>query len=154
VLGRFFRLFSGIVPVENEAIYNTPKADNGAGVDILIDLAGRVSKNGKRNLAVAVSKLGYIHICTAGHEPNAAAATDRTVIVRLQPQLSSELAVVAACYQIADLQPARTVVIVDSANPVCCVSSGYMPALRKIAALVRNRGQGEMPSAGIPVRPI
>ena len=123
-------------------------------MDILIDLAGRVLKSGKRNIAIAVSKLGYIHICAVDHEPNDVAAADRTVIVRLQPQLSSELAVASACYQIADLQPARTVVIVDSANLACCVSSGYMPALRKIAALVRNRGQGEIPSAGIPVWPI
>jgi hypothetical protein len=115
-------------------------------VNILIDLGGRSVKAGSRNIAVAISKLGYIHLRAIDCPLRGGAGLDRTVIVTLQPRLSSELAVVAVGYEIADLKPERTIVIADFANPQCWVFSGYLPAIAKLAALVCDRTGREVSS--------
>ena len=113
-------------------------------MNILVDLGGRSVKAGKRNISVAISKLGYINIRAIDCPPRGGVGIDRTVIVTLQPRLSSELAVAAVGYEIADLRPERTIVIADFANPQCWVFSGYLPAIAKLAALVCDRAGAEV----------
>jgi len=69
------------------------------------------------------------------------------VIVTLQPQVGSDLMAAAAGYQIADLNPNRTVVLADLENPRCWVFPGYMSALKQVAALIRRRGEATVFSA-------
>ena len=99
-------------------------------MEILIDLAGRSLKVGRRNVAVAVSKVGFIHVRSTGP----------TAIISLQPQLASEVTIAAAAYIIADLNPQRTIVAAWLSNPRCWVFSGYALAVRKIAALRHGLG--------------
>jgi hypothetical protein len=99
-------------------------------VERLIDLTGRASRVGKRNVAVAIAKLGYIHI----------RAIDRTVIVTLKPRLVHPLTVAAAAYEIADLDPERSIVVADVKYQRCWVFAEYMPAIRKIASLASDVG--------------
>ena len=122
----------------------TAKARVGTDVDILIDLGGRVVKAAKRNIEVAISKLGYIHIRAVDCPLPNGDGLDRTAIVTLQPELTSELAFAAVGYEVADLRPDRTIVVAHFVNPQCWVFSGYLPALQKIAALVRERGEGKV----------
>jgi hypothetical protein len=93
-------------------------------VEFLVDLTGRSIKVGKRNVAVAVAKLGYIHI----------RLTDRTVIITLKPRLVHPLTVAAAGYEISDLEPERTIVLAGIENQECWIFTGYMSALRKMAS--------------------
>jgi hypothetical protein len=107
-------------------------------VEILIDLAGHLLEARKRTVAVAISKLGYIHIQSIERPMHRPAPPTRTVIVTLRPQLVSELTVAAAGYEIADLKPERTVVVAEFAQQECWVFSGHMPAIVKIASLVQE----------------
>jgi phenylpyruvate tautomerase PptA (4-oxalocrotonate tautomerase family) len=108
-------------------------------MEILIDLAGHLLEARARNVAVAISKLGYIHIRSIDRPVHGRpAALERIVIVTLRPQLVLELTVAAAGYEIADLKPERTVVVAESAKPQCWVFPGHMLAIVKIASLVRK----------------
>jgi hypothetical protein len=148
MLPRFFRFFSGFFPpAKNPCRQKSLNGEAaGAGVELLIDLAGRSLKIGKRNVAVAISKLGYIHIQSIEHPVPFRATPNRTVIVTLQPWLLSKLAIVAAAFSIADLSPERTIVVAEFAKRECWISTGYMPAIRRIAALVSDPGDTDISS--------
>lgn len=98
-------------------------------MECLIDVAGRSRKIGTRNVAVAVAKLGNVHIRSVG----------RTVIITLQPETVSEVALAAAGYKIGDLSPERVILVAGVASARCWVFSGYRPAFSKIDALRRAR---------------
>ena len=99
-------------------------------VELLIDLTGRPTKIGKRDVAVAIAKLGYIHIRAIG----------RSVTVTLMPRLVHPLTLAAAAYEIADLEPDRTIVVAGAENNRCRVSAGYMSAIRTMASLAGDTG--------------
>lgn len=107
-------------------------------MEFFIDLAGRSRKVGQLSVAIAVSKIGYIHVRLIERTLAGRATTDRTVIVNVQPYLVSELALAAFGYKLADLNPERTVVVVEGPNPGCWVVSDQTSALRLMANLART----------------
>jgi hypothetical protein len=100
-------------------------------VEFLIDLSGRSRAVGKRDVAIAVSKVGYVHLRTVDR-----ADTQRTAIVNFQPRLVSERALAALGYKLANLDPDRTVVVSEFPSPGCWTFRGYMPALKMVGRLV------------------
>jgi hypothetical protein len=119
-------------------------------MELLIDLAGRSLKVRKRNVAMAISKLGYIHIQSIDHPAPGHGTPNRTVIVTLQPWLLSKITMVAAAFAIADLSPECTIVVAEFAKRECWVSPGYMPALRRIATLIDDPGDANISSPAEP----
>ena len=95
-------------------------------MEFLIDLAGRSLPIGRRNIAAAVGKAGFVHI----------RSVDRTVIITLEPRLVSQLALAATCYKVADLGPERTIVVAGVARPKYSVFLGYIAALSTLGWLV------------------
>jgi hypothetical protein len=110
-------------------------------VEFLIDLAGRSSPAGKRNVAVAVAKAGFVHI----------RSIERTVIITLEPRLVSQLTLATACYKVADLSPERTVLVAGVTHPECWVFPGYIPALSTLGWLVDGTGHAETRGSIDPV---
>jgi hypothetical protein len=111
-------------------------------LELLIDHIGRSLRTGKRDVVVAISKLGYVHIRVNG----------RTVIVTLTPRLVHPLTVAAAAYEISDLDPARTVVVAGVDKQECWVFAGYMPALRRIASLASDAAEKEVGASSETVK--
>jgi hypothetical protein len=105
----------------------------GAGVEILIDPTGRSMRAGRRDVALAIAKIGFIYIRSLG----------RTAIVTLQPRLVSQLTLAGAGYKIADLGPERTIIVAGVMDPECWVFPGYTDALKKLGNLVCGEGDGE-----------
>jgi len=117
-------------------------ASRGASSPVLhheyfIDLLGRARRVGGRNIAVAVAEVGYVHVCVIDRSPGEHDAI-RTVIVRLQPHLISQVAIAALGNHLADLDPARMVVITESPAPRCMTSADSLTAMYMIARLFRG----------------
>jgi hypothetical protein len=119
----------------------------GTDVEFLIDLLGRSRKVGKRNAAVAIAKVGYVHVRLTEHQMGDQRGTCQTVIVTLQPQLVTQPAIAALGYKLADLGPERTIVLAELAVPQSWVFPAHMPALRMIAMLASDRIGGQAVAA-------
>jgi hypothetical protein len=121
----------------------------------LIDVGGRLLRVGRRDVAIAVTKLGYIHIQAIDADPSGEAGDGRTVVVTLRPSLGSELALAALGYAISDLCPKRTIVHAEFTKPQCWVFPEYLPALKKVAALIAGSEPGPaLGRAAMAGRPI
>jgi len=107
-------------------------------VDVVIDLLGRPVLAGKRDVAVAVSKIGVVHIRTVG----------KTAIVTFEPEAASQTSLAGAFYKIADLRPERTIVVAGIGNSVFWIYPGYTAALRKIDELASGNVNPELGIAG------
>ena len=116
-------------------------------MEFLIDLLGRSRKVGKRNAAVAIAKVGYVHVRLTEHQMGDQRGTCQTVIVTLQPQLVTQPAIAALGYKLADLDPERTIVVAELAVPRSWVFPAHMPALRMIAMLASDRIGGQAVAA-------
>jgi len=114
-------------------------------VDVLINLSGQPVRAGMRDVAVAVSKIGLVHIRMIGG----------TLIVTFEPESASEMSLAGAFYKIADLRPERTIVVAGIANSVCWSYPGYTSALKKMDELACETGNREVRvsngMAGYPV---
>lgn len=103
-----------------------------------------------RNVALAVSKVGYVHLRSIERLVVDRDATDRTVIVTFQPLKLAPLTLAGLGYKLADLNPARTVIVAELPQPMCWVCTGYLAALKKIAAVaagVDNAAEAYAPDA-------
>lgn len=119
----------------------------GTDVEFLIDLLGRSRKVGKRNVAIAVAKVGYVHVRVPERQMEDQRRNSRTVIVTLQPQLVTQPAIAALGYKLADLDPERTIVVAELAVPQSWVFPAHMPALRMIAMLASDGTRGQAVAA-------
>ena len=95
-------------------------------MEFLINLTGRASPAGKRDVAFAVARLGFVHL----------RLIVSTLIVTLQPELVSQLTAAGAFYKIAQLNPQRTIIITGVGSKDCWAFDGYKPAIRNIQALL------------------
>jgi hypothetical protein len=122
-------------------------------VEVFINFTGRALKVCKRDISAAVSKLGYIHVRSIDRPSDSEAGHGRTVIITLEPRLNSDLMVAAVAYEIADLNPSRTIVVVGVSCQKSWVFPGYLPAIRKIAALVAGRAETDRSGESeVPIR--
>src|SRR5579863_3490757 len=112
--------------------------------EVFVDTGGRLLNAGGRNVAVAVMVLGYIHIRTIDPHTDGGESDKRTVVVTLRPYVGSQLALAALGYALGDLRPNRTIVYAAFAEPQFWAFPGYLPALRKVAAL--NAGPQQAPA--------
>ena len=110
-------------------------------MDVVIDLLGRAVLAGKRDVAVAVSKIGVVHIRTVG----------KTAIVTFAPEAASRTSLAGAFYKIADFNPERTIVVAGIGNSAFWIYPGYAAALRKIDELVSTKANLEFGIAGAVV---
>lgn len=115
-------------------------------MEFFIDLSGRSRQVGRRNIAIAVSKVGYIHVRLIERVQAGRHAVDRTAIVTLQPRLVSQPTLAALGYKLANLDPERTVVVADFPVAKCWVFVGHMSALRMIGAIVAGDGETSSPA--------
>jgi hypothetical protein len=121
-------------------------------VEFLIDPAGRSRRIGNRDVATAVSKVGYVHLLVIERSDNTESRVDRTAIAALQPGRVSEATVAALGNKLAAVHPDRTVVVAYFPTPECWVFSDCLAALRKVTALADDRSDGGSTSGF--VRPI
>jgi hypothetical protein len=104
-----------------------------------IDLGGRTRQIRNQDIAIAVRKIGYIYVDVVERTHRARSESERTVIVSLSPRLSSDLAIAALGYKLADLGADR-IVVVTGAEPVeCSVVTDDLSAMRRIAAVAKGR---------------
>jgi hypothetical protein len=122
----------------------TQAGNSGLPVEFMIDNAGRPRKIGRRNVVLAVSQVGYVHIRLFDRTVTERSVVDRTAIVTFRPQKISQLTLAAAGYQLAELRPERTVVVAELPKPQCWVFAGYMSALKMIAKLVSAAGDASV----------
>jgi hypothetical protein len=115
-------------------------------VEFFIDLSGRSRKIGKRNVALAVSQVGYVYLRSIDRTVTERSVVDRTAIFTFRPEKISQLTLAAAGYQLAELKPERTVVVAELPKPQCWVFAGYMSALKMIAKLVSTAGDASVSS--------
>lgn len=101
-------------------------------MELLINVAGRSVSPSRRDVEVAVSKGGCVHISAIG----------RTSIVTFQPQLVSVLTIVGAAYELAALAPALTIVLGGIDDPQCRVCHGYQMALQVMEELASDARGG------------
>jgi hypothetical protein len=157
VSGRIYPMASrGSRPDHHEAGVNnqdgglkteaTQAGNSGPHVEFMIDNAGRPRKVGRRNVVLAVSQVGYVHIRLFDRTVTERSVVDRTAIVTFRPQKISQLTLAAAGYQLAELRPERTVVVAELPKPQCWVFAGYMSALKMIAKLVSTAGDASASS--------
>lgn len=95
-------------------------------MEVLVDVAGRSQRIGKRDVATAILKLGFVHI----------RSINRTAIITLAPRLVQPVTLAATAYKVADLDPERTIVVATAENEQCWAFSGYMLAIGKMMSLV------------------
>jgi hypothetical protein len=81
-------------------------------------------------VACAVSQLGLIHIRPVG----------RSVIVLLQPRLVGPATMTGAFYEIAELNPERTLIYASEMGGVAELYPGYRLAFKRINSLVAAAG--------------
>jgi len=112
--------------------------------EYFIDLLGRARRVGKHNVAVAVAEVGYVHVYVIDRTLAEHGAIDRTVIVRLQPHLISQVAIAALGCRLADLDPARMVMVTELPTPRCMTSADSLTAMHMIARLVRGVAGGSV----------
>jgi hypothetical protein len=106
--------------------------------EFFIDLQGRFRGVGNRNIALAVTDVGYVHVGVIDRMAPNEDLSDRAVIVRLQPQRISQLALAALGYHLADLDPTLIIVVADLPMPLCKSFTGYLTAMKMIAQLTQS----------------
>jgi hypothetical protein len=106
-------------------------------MELLIDVAGHALRVGKRDVSIAVSTLGFVHI----------RVVERTLIVTLQPGLVHPLTIAAAAYKVADSDPKRTIIIAGYGSQECWVFAGYSSALVKMSGFASDERR-----AGAPIQ--
>jgi hypothetical protein len=94
-------------------------------VELLFDREGHSLRSWDISVEEAVWRRGFIHI----------RSVDRSLIVSLNPQLVGPVTKAAAYYEIADLNPERTIVCAAGPNWRGEVFLGFRPAFRTIYAL-------------------
>ena len=97
-------------------------------MELLIDTAGRSVSPIRRDVEVAVSKAGCVHIAAIG----------KTSVVTFQPKLVSALTIAATAYKLAALAPVLTIVLGGIGDSEWRVCRGYQTAVETMEMLVSD----------------